>query len=338
MKTGIALERKTIFVPFELKSLSEDGEFTGVASPYKVRDLKNDVVDAGAFTKTIAERGNKVRLLDGHEVRIGIATVTDSAAALEAKGKINLDKQAGRDAYSDLKFYRDNGLPMGLSIGFETIKAEVGSDGARHLREVRLWEISITEFPANESAQVTDVKHAKESPVMERKTTFAEALAAVQAWAARYQYLDALSTAICATMRDEKFTTEECNAQIAESCDQFKASMLELCPKLRMLMNEEYGYDFKALFEVEKKTGRKISADSRTKIEAAITQLQALMEEEAADGTSETKKIPALETKSTPASGAAAPVVVPEPVDHSALMSKIDETKGAFQWNLSNKN
>lgn len=337
MKAGVALERKTIIVPFELKSLSEDGVFTGVASPYGVRDLKNDIVDAGAFTKTIAERGDKVRLLDGHEVRIGITTVADSPLALLAQGKINLEKQAGRDAYSDLKFYRDNGLPMGLSIGFETIKAEVGSDGVRHLREVRLWEISITEFPANEKAQVTDVKDAKESPAMERKTTFAEALAAVQTWAARYQYLDALSTAICATMRDEKLTSEECNVQIAESCDQFKASMLDLCPKLRMLMNEEYGYDFKALFEVEKKSGRKISADTRSKIESAITQLQALMEEEAAEVV-EGKKLPAIETKSTPPSGAAPPAVLPEPVDHSAITAKLNELKGAYQWTPSNSN
>ena len=147
-----------ISIPFELKTLSESGEFTGIASPYGVLDLGKDIVDLGAFTKTITERGNKVRLLDGHECRIGIASVTDTPAALECAGKINLDKQAGRDAYSDLKFYQSNGQPMGLSIGYETVKAEFSEDGVRHLKEVRLWEISITEFPMNERALVQSVK------------------------------------------------------------------------------------------------------------------------------------------------------------------------------------
>jgi HK97 family phage prohead protease len=62
-------------VPFEVKTVTEDGTFSGIASPYGNKDLGEDIVDAGAFTKTIAERGNKVRLLDGHKIRIGLAEV-----------------------------------------------------------------------------------------------------------------------------------------------------------------------------------------------------------------------------------------------------------------------
>jgi hypothetical protein len=152
-----AIERKMVGL-FELKSLSEDGTFEGAASPYGVTDLGGDIVEPGAFTKTIAERGSKVRLLDGHTIRVGIASVSETPTALMAKGRLNLGKSAGRDAYSDLKFYQENGLPMGLSIGYFPVKSERDEKGIRHLKEIRLHEISVTEFPMNESATVHSVK------------------------------------------------------------------------------------------------------------------------------------------------------------------------------------
>lgn len=170
-------DREIKQVPFELKELSDSGEFYGTASPYGVKDLGNDIVERGAFTKTLMERGNKVRLLDNHKVRIGIATVSDAPDGLEAKGKINLDKQAGRDAYSDLKFYQEQGQPMGLSIGYQTIKADPrDTDGVRRLRELKLYEISITEMPMNLEATVTAVKTADE-PQMASTGTVEEKVA-----------------------------------------------------------------------------------------------------------------------------------------------------------------
>jgi HK97 family phage prohead protease len=145
-------------VPLELKELTEAGEFIGIASPYGNKDLGNDIVERGAFTKTIAERGKKVRLMDSHTTRVGIAEVSETASALEAKGKLNLDKQAGRDVHSDLKFYQAQGLPMGLSIGYKTVKADMDDKGIRHLKEVMLFEVSVTEIPMNEEALITSVK------------------------------------------------------------------------------------------------------------------------------------------------------------------------------------
>ncbi len=320
------MRHKTINVPFQIKELSESGEFSGTASPYGVRDLGNDIVDPGAFTKTIAERGNKVRLLDGHETRIGVALVKDTPLSLEMSGQINIDKQAGRDAYSDLKFYRDKGLPMGLSIGYETVKSDpsnLTSDGARHLKEVRLWEISITEFPMNLAAQVTNVKHAKDS-LMQQKD-FNEALDNIQTWSARYDYMSALEASVCEAIRDEKLTTADAVAQVETAVGQFQQRMVELVPKLRLLMNETYGYDFKRLIEIEKKAGRRISADSRTKIEGAISELQALLLEEAAETTEEAAKAAAPpEVKGTSPAGAAAPETEPV-IDHSAANQILDD-------------
>jgi len=43
--------------PFELKQLSERGEFSGIASVYGITDLGNDSVEAGAFSKSISDKG-----------------------------------------------------------------------------------------------------------------------------------------------------------------------------------------------------------------------------------------------------------------------------------------
>jgi len=144
-------------IPFEVKELSDSGEFIGIASVYGNVDMGGDVVDPGAFTKTIKERGNKVRLLDNHKTRIGLAQLSDIGTGLQAVGKINLDKPDGKNAYSDLKFYRDNGMPMGMSIGYQTVKADAEGN-VRHLKELKLFEVTLTEFPMNEQARVVSVK------------------------------------------------------------------------------------------------------------------------------------------------------------------------------------
>ncbi len=145
-------------LPIEVKSLTDAGEFEGIASVFGNVDLGGDIMESGAFTKTIRERGNKRRLLDSHKVRIGIAEVNETPYGIPVKGIINLEKQAGRDAYSDLKFYENKGFPMGMSIGYETIRADTDTKGIRHLREVKLWEVTVTEFPMNERATVMSVK------------------------------------------------------------------------------------------------------------------------------------------------------------------------------------
>jgi hypothetical protein len=48
-------------------------------------------------------------------------------------------------------------VPFGLSIGFDTVQAEwIGT--TRHVKEIRLWEISPTLFPAQALATVANVK------------------------------------------------------------------------------------------------------------------------------------------------------------------------------------
>jgi HK97 family phage prohead protease len=47
----------------------------------------------------------------------------------------------------------------GMSIGYDTVRS-VMKDGVRQLTELKLYEVSLTAWPANELALVTSVKHS----------------------------------------------------------------------------------------------------------------------------------------------------------------------------------
>jgi len=139
----------------KIKQIGEKGEFEGYAATFGNKDTVGDVIEPGAFTKTLQENPN-VPILWQHkpDEPIGITTeIVQDQHGLYVKGQLNLATTRGREAYELLK----QGVIKGLSIGYETLK-ETWINGIRHIKEVRLWEYSLVTFPANTSAQVVAVK------------------------------------------------------------------------------------------------------------------------------------------------------------------------------------
>lgn len=155
------MEQKTF--KLEIKELSEAGEFEGYASIYGIVDLQNEVVDRGAFNRTLQHKKGKVFLLDGHDPdkRIGVVYLEDTGFGLKAKGILNLAKERAREVYEDIKFYLSHSLPLGMSIGFKTIK-DSWEGMVRHLKELALWEVSVVTFPALEPALIEGAKENEE--------------------------------------------------------------------------------------------------------------------------------------------------------------------------------
>lgn len=144
---------------FAVKSMEENGAFSGYASVFGIVDSQNDLIMKGAFSNTLKKRGGEVRLLWQHQVDepIGVfALIREDSHGLYVEGKLLLDLQRGSEAYSLLK----NGAINGLSIGYTVKSAGYSSDHyIRLINEVELWEISLVTFPANEGAVVTSVKN-----------------------------------------------------------------------------------------------------------------------------------------------------------------------------------
>ena len=307
-----------------IKSVAPDGSFTGSLAVYNNVDLGGDLIEAGAFTKTIKEHGDQVPLLWQHDpkVPIGMLTLVDGAEALSVKGQLLMDLPAAKNAYLLIKAR----IVKGLSIGFDTVKDAV-DQGVRHLKEIRLWEGSIVTFPMNEAAMITSVK-ARREVKEDFDTEYAEALLIDAA----YQMWISLRSALCSIpwsdlTRDEKIAASEASIQ------QFMAAYMAMIPAYLDWLAEEYsGYETygRTLAEVKAralKAGRRISAASKTTINTARTHIKsaddlliALANDEADDEEDDTND----DTSSEKA------VIIPptEPVpDHSAANTLIEQMR-----------
>jgi HK97 family phage prohead protease len=164
------METKTF--GFQPNSLEESGTFEGKLAVYNTVDAGGDVIEPGAFTKTLREGGGSVPLLWAHDASapIGTLQLTDTPAALLAKGRLVLSVPKAREAYDLMRA----GVVRGLSIGFLTVKAQAAGQ-IRRLKELRLFEGSLTPLQMNAGAVVTSVKQRDTGPDMEVLDAFRNA-------------------------------------------------------------------------------------------------------------------------------------------------------------------
>ena len=161
--------------PFKIKSIDEDaGTFEGYASVFGNVDSYGDVVMPGAFSKTLLERADRVKVLWQHDPWTPIGKpieMREDKAGLYTKSKIS-QTQAGRDALTLLR----DGVVNELSIGYQTIKEgrkgrHRGATGSQTL------QYSLVTWAANDLAVVTGVKSLEElNPLLRRANYLASNL------------------------------------------------------------------------------------------------------------------------------------------------------------------
>ena len=142
-----------------LEEVEIDGSFSGYASVFGLPDLGNDVIEKGAFAKSLASRKSSgVRMLWQHDAAepIGVWTdIREDARGLYVEGRLAKGVARAREA---LELMRAGGLD-GLSIGFRTVKARKDArTGLRHITEADLWEISVVTFPMLPQARINNLK------------------------------------------------------------------------------------------------------------------------------------------------------------------------------------
>ncbi len=135
-----------------------DGTFEGYASVFGVVDQGMDMVERGAFAKTLGKR--QVKMLWQHDMAqpIGVwEEIREDERGLFVKGRLLPEVDKGREAIALLKA----GAIDSMSIGYRTVEAEADSAngrGVRKLTEIDLFEISLVTFPMLPDAKVTNVK------------------------------------------------------------------------------------------------------------------------------------------------------------------------------------
>ena len=169
----------------DARAENDGAGMSGYASHFWSVDSYGTALKRGAFRKTIRERGERIPVLWQHnpDTPIGKPTeLKEDTTGLRFNAAISEGTTHGRDVMALLR----DGVPLGMSFGFETIKDRAadddddldfstapdffkGKDGRKHVRiieEVRLWEISAVTFPANTMATINDVRETAEADAL----------------------------------------------------------------------------------------------------------------------------------------------------------------------------
>lgn len=273
------------------------GIVEAVVNVFGILDLGKDVITNGAYTKTLNERGNKVRVkvLDSHN--------TDSV--MRVVGKVEEIREIGRDELAMIApdvlrdhpkatgglFTRTQYLldtPEGLgvfkriaagavneySIALDALDTEYGAyqtedgktiTGVRFIKALRLWEFSPVVFGMNQATVTTDVKSGAGAEEAKRGSLAAK-LEANMRMGYAYCVNDWLSYGLIdgdmITLLDGALTV---------GMGAFRSAI----PQEIAGMEIEY---YSAEGGAETKAGRVLSASNRTKIVSAIEALQAVLD------------------------------------------------------------
>ena len=172
-----------IFPGYVLKADKDTGIVDAYVSVMGIvdEDIPPDMIELGAFKKTIQERGpagtNKIRVLHQHrwDEVVGkplsmvehtreqlpaelLEKYPSATGGLFAQTQFVLDVQRARE---DFALYKAGAMDE-WSIGFDTIESDMDKDdnsvAFRRIKEVRMWEYSPVTWGANQATTTTNVK------------------------------------------------------------------------------------------------------------------------------------------------------------------------------------
>ena len=178
MKTTTAppagLEHKSAAGAGLLDVDQDEGVVTAIVSVTGVKDRVNDVILPGAYTgrpigvwhhdeKVWASRTEEIKELQPGDALLPTKTADGrdwpkSAGGLWVKTRYNMETQAGREGFSNVKFFGDQ---TGWSIGYRVPKdGFTMKDGIRFIKSLEVWEYSPVMLGAASEAMTLSAKSA----------------------------------------------------------------------------------------------------------------------------------------------------------------------------------
>ena len=158
-------DSKNLVTRFEVKALDDEARtFSGLAATWDL-DLGGDVIEPGAFKRTLKNWQRSKRVLplldshNGHSVRSVVGKLLEAEEAtkgLDASFEV-IDGPDGDEVFRRVK----GGYVDGLSIGYSAVQVrypetedELATGVYRYLKEVRLHEVSVVLWPMNPEARI----------------------------------------------------------------------------------------------------------------------------------------------------------------------------------------
>ena len=152
--------------------------FSGYGAVFGNLDTNGNVIERGAFKRTLRESRSEKRLpamllqhglTSDYQMPVGVWTqMREDDRGLYVEGQL-ADTVRGREIYALMKMEPRPALD-GLSIGYRIKRADAGTkpdEPARRLLDIDLIEVSLVTFPGNTRARVTDVNAAGDMTIRE---------------------------------------------------------------------------------------------------------------------------------------------------------------------------
>jgi HK97 family phage prohead protease len=168
------MNRKTRSFRVSLKEQGEgDGNertFEGYASTFdREPDSYGDVIAPGAFADTLKafeDQGRRIPLLFGHvmddpDYNLGYVDASEDEKGLHVVGHIFMDTPKGETVYQLLKRGQVDRMSFAYDVLDDGVVTLEDGTKAHELRKLDLFECSIVTVPANEHAEITEVKSGR---------------------------------------------------------------------------------------------------------------------------------------------------------------------------------
>jgi HK97 family phage prohead protease len=152
-------------ISYDLKELDDKkGVVTAYANVYNFKDSDGDISAYGSFEKTVNENFKRIRVLKDHNptMMIGVPLVIDAkdTYGLLTTTQFNMNKDLGRDMFTDIKLMYDSSLNAELSIGYRVMQRDQKNKSI--ITEYKLMEYSfLSSWGANQLSTVQDIKSIK---------------------------------------------------------------------------------------------------------------------------------------------------------------------------------
>ena len=202
---------------FDIKGIDDEGKFSGYASTFGNEDLVGDIVQKGAFTKTLLKGAESVQMFYQHDSTKIIGEYTklvEDEKGLFFEGQLYIkDIQLARETH----FLMQKRKIKAVSIGYRIESKSFDGDGRRLLKQVDLEEISPVTFPANPQASIDQVKSVEDMTEREFEKSLRDVVGLSQKQA------KALMSGGFAAMNRDDSEQEEKSSEWNESCKKLES-------------------------------------------------------------------------------------------------------------------
>ena len=146
-----------IYKQGQISDIDENlGIVKGYGSVFGNKDSDNDIIEKGAYRRTIKNNGSRVKYLYQHDITKPIGKMKELYE--DEKGLVFVAEVPKTTFGNEVLELMKYGVIDENSVGIMPVKKDFDEDGIRVIKEAKLYEISAVTIAANDEAKILEVK------------------------------------------------------------------------------------------------------------------------------------------------------------------------------------